>query len=167
MAKYCIDTSGLSHPYEEIPEDIHESLWKRVRKTITDGHVAVTKEIFDEVVLIHGGLGAFLNDKKALVLHEIEKDGWDWKSYVKHAAKMQIDHKAYISEFCGGKKTTVCLNDISIIALAKTLKLPLVSMEKPILDKAAKRRHIPDICASEKVEHMSFSDFCRKEHYHF
>lgn len=167
MPKYCIDTSGLSHPYEEIPEDIHESLWKRVRKTIADGNVAVTKEIFDEVVLINGGLGAFLNDQKLLILYEVEQDEWDWKTYLKHASKMVAAHKPFIREHCGGKKGTICLNDVSIIALAKTLELPVVSMEKPVLDKGAKKRHIPDICSLEKVEHLTFSDFCRHEHYHF
>ena len=167
MSKYCIDTSGLSHPYEEIPEDIHESLWKRVRKTVVDGHVAVTKEIFDEVVLIDGGLGAYLNKHKSLIIHEVEAGKWNWQKYVAIAAKMQTDHRPFIREYCGGSPKTICLNDISIIALAKTLKLPVVSMERPVQQGATKRRHIPDICAAEGVPHLTFSDFCRTEGYHF
>jgi hypothetical protein len=166
MSKYCIDTSGLSHPYEEIPEDIHESLWARVRKTIVDGNVAVTPEIFDEVVHIDGGLGKFLDKHKALIIFEIEKGKWDWPSYVKHISRMQHDHRDFIREYCGGSPKTVCLNDISIIALAKTLHVPVVSMEKPV-DKTSKKRHIPDICIVENVVHLTFSDFCRKENYHF
>jgi len=71
MPKYCVDTSGFSHPYEEIPEDIHASLWGRVRDAITDGQVAVTQEIFDEIIRIQGGLGAYLNLNKAIILYEI------------------------------------------------------------------------------------------------
>jgi hypothetical protein len=52
MSKYCVDTSGLSHPYEEIPEDIHSSLWKSVKETIAAGHVAVTEEILGEIIQI-------------------------------------------------------------------------------------------------------------------
>jgi hypothetical protein len=166
MPKYCVDTSGLSHPYEEIPEDIHPSLWQRVRQTIADGHVAVTKEIFDEVVLINGGLGDYLNKNKSLMLHEVALGDWDWQQYVKLAAKMQIDHKPFIREFCGGSPRTICLNDISIIALAKTLKLPVLSMEKPVT-KESKKRKIPDICLAENVVHMGFNDFCRKEGFRF
>src|SRR3984893_17660902 len=70
-AKYCADTSGLSHPYEEIPEDIHASLWKSVKATIAAGHVAVTKEIFDEIIQIQGSLGDYLNKNKALIVHEV------------------------------------------------------------------------------------------------
>jgi hypothetical protein len=166
MAKYCVDTSGLSHPYEEIPEDIHPSLWDRVRKTIADGHVAVTQEIFGEVVQIDGGLGNYLASQKGLILHEVLKGDWDWKAYIAEAAKMQVTHKGFISEFIGGSKKTVCLNDLSIIALAKTLKVPVLSMEKPV-QANAKKLHIPDVCKIEGVEHVTFSDFCRKENFKF
>lgn len=166
MPKYCVDTSGLSHPYEEIPEDIHPSLWQRVRDTIAAGHVAVTKEIFDEIVKIQGSLGVHLNNSKKLILYELQQGNWDWQRYVKLATKMQIDHKQFIREFCGGSPRTVCLNDISIIALAKTLRIPVLSMEKPV-DKSSKKRHIPDICLAEGVTHLSFNAFCRKEGFKF
>ncbi|HXS39641.1 MAG TPA: DUF4411 family protein [Stellaceae bacterium] len=166
MPKYCVDTSGLSHPYEEIPEDIHSSLWQRVRDTITAGHVAVTQEIFDEITLIPGGLGTHINKNKGLVLYEVQKGNWNWQDYIKHATRMQSDHKAYIREFCGGSPKTVCLNDISIIALAKTLKLPVLSMEKKV-EKNSKKRHIPDICNAESVTHIDFNDFCRQEGFQF
>ena len=166
MPKYCMDTSGLSHPYEEIPEDIHASLWESVRNTVANGHVAVTSEIFDEAVKIDGGLGEYLNDQKSLIVYEVSKGDWDWRAYLAAATRMQDDYKEFIREFCGGSPKTVCLNDISIIALAQTLKLPVISMEKPV-QKGAKKRHIPDICLSEKVDHFDFSDFCRKEGYKF
>jgi Domain of unknown function (DUF4411) len=166
MPKYCVDTSGLSHPYEEIPEDIHPSLWKRVRGTIAAGHVAVTEEIFDEITKIRGGLGDYLDKKKALILHEVTKGDWNWQQYLKHANNMELAYKPYIREFCGGSAKTICISDISIIALAKTLKLPVLSMEKPV-DKNSKKRHIPDICAAESITHVSFNEFCRKEGFKF
>lgn len=167
MAKYCVDTSGLSHPYEEIPEDIHPSLWDRVRKTIADGHVAVNQEILDEVVQINGGLGQYLNSNKALVLHEVSKGQWNWQGYLANVQAMQASHKACISEYIGGSKRTVCLNDVSIVALAKTLGLPVISMEKPVAANAINKLKIPDVCKLEGVEHLTFSEFCRKEKFKF
>lgn len=166
MPKYCVDTSGLSHPYEEIPEDIHASLWVRVKQSISNGHVAVSKEIFDEIVKIQGSLGNHLNTNQALILHEVGKAGWDWQTYVAHATKLQLDHQEFIREFCGGSPKTVGLNDISIIALAKTLNLPVLSMEKRV-EKNSKKRHIPDICDAEGVEHLTFNDYCRREGFKF
>ena len=55
------------------------------------------------------------------------------------------------------------LNDISIIALAKALDLPLVSMEKPASVNATARRKIPDVCRLVQVEHLTFNDFLRRE----
>jgi hypothetical protein len=75
---------------------------------------------------------------------------------------MNMEHHKFISEYNGGSKKTVGLNDMSVIALAKSLGLPLVSMEVSVQSSSVKRR-IPDVCAIEAVEHLSFSDFLRKE----
>lgn len=163
MAKFCIDTSGLSNPYDTMPEDIHGSLWTAVRKFIQDGHAAVTKEVFDEMILIDGGLGDFIAGAKDAVLHEIGQDHWDWNSYVAHVARMQTDYGPFISELNGGTKRTVGLIDLSIIALAKTLGLPLLSMERKVGEASPNKRRIPDICGYEKIDHVEFSDFLRHE----
>ena len=55
------------------------------------------------------------------------------------------------------------MNDISIIALAKVLALPVVSMETLIRQPEAKWRRIPNVCLAENVEHLSFNDFLRRE----
>ena len=79
---------------------------------------------------------------------------------------MQISQRAFISEYNGGYKKTVCLNDISIIALAKSLALPVVSMEALIRQPGAKWRRIPNVCLAENVEHLWFNDFLRRENVH-
>jgi hypothetical protein len=69
MKKYCFDTSGISNPLEFMPIDIHESLWSNVLDFIGAGNVAVTKEIFDEMVYIQSGVGDFLKlSKDAIIL---------------------------------------------------------------------------------------------------
>ncbi|HEY5069993.1 MAG TPA: hypothetical protein VII37_09385 [Candidatus Acidoferrum sp.] len=60
-----------------------------------------------------------------------------------------------------GRAGTVGVNDISIIALAKTLNLPVVSMESAVNNDASMKRRIPDIL--EDVQQMYFSDYCRAE----
>jgi hypothetical protein len=54
------------------------------------------------------------------------------------------------------------LNDVTIIALAKTLSLPLVSMESSAVPSPKKKR-IPDICPLEGVTHLTFNEFCIAE----
>jgi hypothetical protein len=162
MKKYAFDTSGISNPLETMPEDIHESMWKNFRtKCLETGIIGVTQEIYDEMEHIPGSVGQCIKDQKAGLLMEVGGD-WDWGNYITHANKMEDDHHDFISEYCGGSKKTVCLNDISIIALAKTLKLPVVSMEEPVTS-GAKKLHIPDVCKIEKVDHLTFSQFLRKE----
>jgi hypothetical protein len=162
MKKYCFDTSGISNPLETMPEDIHESMWNDFKvKCLESGIIAVTEEIFEEMEHIPGTVGKCIKENKASLLMEIGED-WDWGSYIDNVNNMQEDHRDFISEFTGGSKKTVCLNDISIVALAKTLDLPVVSMEEPVTV-GAKKLHIPDVCKIQKVDHLSFSQFLRKE----
>jgi Domain of unknown function (DUF4411) len=146
MKKYAFDTSGISNPLESMPEDIHESIWKHFKATILpSGIIAVTQEIYDEMVpSISGSVGTSLKDNKDNILMEVGEQ-WDWGSYIGHCNRMEDEHRDMISEYAGGSKKTVGLNDISIVALAKTLNIPVVSMEKPVPDRS-KKLHIPDVC---------------------
>jgi len=91
---------------------------------------------------------------------EIAKGHWDWQGYVSQTNAMNAAHHAFISEYSGGSARTISLNDLSIVALAKTLGIPLVSMEVSAKPSVTKRR-IPDVCQIESVKHISFSDFLR------
>ena len=163
MPKYCFDTSGLSTPYETVPETIYVSLWPKVRKFFSDGDVAVTREIFKEMVLIGGTLGPFIKGLEKTLVYEVNAGAWDSARYLAHAARMQVDHKAFIREHNGGGDRTICLNDLSIICLAKTLGLPLVSMEAKTEMRSPRVRKIPDICHIETVRHLWFNDFLTAE----
>jgi Domain of unknown function (DUF4411) len=98
---------------------------------------------------------------------EVGEGEWDHATYVKEVARLQVDYEKYISENNNGRRDTICLNDISIVALAKTLSLPLVSMESPVNDPDSLKRRIPDLCKAEDIRHMLFSDFCRAEGFKF
>lgn len=161
--KYCLDTSGFSNPLEAMPQDIHVSLWDQVKLAIEGGHLAVTQEIYGELTHLPGALGECISENQSNLLLEVGDADWPFEVYIGHAKRMQTVHAAYIRENCGGKKSTLGLNDLSIIALAKTLTCPVISMEKAKAHQSEKWRQIPDVCALEKVPHMTFNDFLRAE----
>lgn len=165
IKRYCFDTSGITNPLESMPADIHGSMWAAFRLMVEHGLVAATAEIYAEMCHIIGPVGQCLTDCKSEVLLEVGDPEWDWKTYLQYAAQMQVTHQEFISEYGGnGSAKTICLNDITSIALAKTLKIPVVSMEAFVKeDPGTKKRRIPNICKSEGVEHLTFNDFLRRE----
>jgi hypothetical protein len=113
--------------------------------------------------LIQGRLGDCIRSHKPEILMELNDDSWNWQSYVQHGTRVQDDHRDFISEYTKIKSDeTVCLNDMTGIALAKCLGLPLVSMETSAVPSPKKKR-IPDICNLERIEHLYFVDFLKAE----
>lgn len=162
MKAYCIDTSGLSTPLEHMPEDIHRSLWEKISNIIQAGRLAATTEIYGELTHLPGPIGDCLKGNKAALQMEVGDASWDGATYIDHAMQMQIDHAPYISENVGGRKNTICLNDLSIVALARSLTLPLIHSET-LVGPGGKWRKIPNVCQIEGVRHISFNDFLRVE----
>ena len=165
MKAYCLDMSGLSTPLEFMPEDIHPSIWAGVAELIASGKFAVTVEIYEELGHLPGPIGECIKANEENLQLEIEEESWDWQSYLAHYEEMKTKYAAVISEYNGNRKNTVGLNDLTIIALAKTLKLPVISSEKKLnaLQESEKRQKIPDICDKESVVHMNFNDLLRAE----
>lgn len=163
MKKFCLDTSGLSNPLELMPADIYVSLWAQIQARIVNGDLACTAEIYDELTHLEGAVGDCIRDNESNLRLEVGDASWDFAAYLEHATRMQVEYAAFLRENLSGKKGTVGLNDLSIIALAKTLALPVISMEKAKAHQSDKLRQIPDICALEKVPHMTFNDYLRAE----
>ncbi|CAN7597634.1 DUF4411 family protein [Mesorhizobium amorphae] len=163
MKSYCLDTSGFSNPLEILPEDIYTSLWAQVKDIVLSGRLACNKEIFDELGHINGSVGDCLRSNCELLQLEVGEDSWNWVVYLEHVERMKEAHRPVISEYNGGRKGTVGLNDISIIALAKTLGVPLISMEAESVQQSDTRRRIPAVCDMENVVHLNFNQFLRAE----
>lgn len=163
MKEYCLDMSGISNPLETIPADIHTSIWTLVGDFLVSGKVAVTKEIYDEMVHIPGLIGDRIRENEASLVLEIGQGDWDWEAYVKHVAELQEKYEKVISEYNGNRKNTLCLNDVSIIALGKALGVPVISMEAEAVQVSDKKKRIPEVCDLEGVPHYDFSGFLRKE----
>jgi Domain of unknown function (DUF4411) len=165
MKAYCLDTSGVSNPLGFMPEDIHPSIWASVAKLVTSGKFAATAEIYDELCHLPGTFGGCLKANAENIQLEVEEETWDWQSYVATYEEMKTTYQAVISEYNGNRKNTVGLKDLTIVALAKTLGLPVVSEERRLntLQDSDKRQKIPDICDKEGVQHMTFNDLLRAE----
>ncbi len=164
IKKYCFDTSALSNPVLMMPPDIHVSLWATVIRLINAGIIAATPEIYLEMKRIFAApLAACIVGSETSLVLEHGQPNWDWRSCIGHFARMQMEQKDYLSENQGGTKKTISENDLSTVALAKTLDLPLVSMEIKVSAEARMKRRIPDVCELENVEHLCFNDFLRRE----
>jgi hypothetical protein len=103
-------------------------MWGWFNGIIAAGEIAVT-EIYEEMLHIEGLVGDQIKACRDEMVLEINKPGWDWERYLIEFAGLEERHREYISEYSGGSPKTICLKDLSIIALAKTLELPVVSME--------------------------------------
>jgi hypothetical protein len=144
-----------------MPEDIHSILWSKIMEVIDAGKFAVTKEIYDELVHLPGMVGDCIKNARPKLQLEVGEEEWDWPSYLKHVERMRVQYKEVISEYNGNRKGTVGLNDISIIALSNTLKLPVVSMERMSFQGSATKMRIPQVCHAEGIEHLDFNQFLR------
>lgn len=167
MKKYCFDTSGISNPLENMPIDIHGSLWEQLLEFFESGNVAITTEIFDEIVLLPNGIGERIKAAKDSLVLEVGEAAWNWQDYIENSNRMQDAYQGFISEFTGGSSRTICLNDLSIAALAKTLGLPLVNMEAFVPEQSPNKRRIPNVCKYEDIESLTFNEFLRKEGFKF
>ena len=146
--------------------DVFENLWAFVIARIEAGDIAMTREIFDEMILIDNGFGEAISDNKDAVLYEVNQENWDWQDYLVTNGQILTDQHDHISEYTGGSPKTVCVNDVSGISLAKSLGIPIISGESIThnLDQTIKRK-IPDICQAEGVQHMTFNEFLKAEGY--
>jgi len=144
-----------------MPEEIvlFGPIWNCVKACIGDGKIAVTKEIYDEMLHITGSVGQSIKDHKAELLLEVGDPSWDFSTYIEHYNRMRKDHEEWIAEYSfKSPAKTICLPDLTAIALGKTLSLPVVSMESSAVG-SPKHKRIPDICHLENVLHYSFNDF--------
>jgi len=73
MKKYCFDMSGISNPLEAMPEDIHRSMWAKIKAIFASGQIAVTKEIYDEMTHIPGSVGDCIRDNEQKLVLEVHQ----------------------------------------------------------------------------------------------
>jgi hypothetical protein len=164
MHKYCLDTSGFSNPVLDLPEHIYVSLWPQIYSKIDSGLFCWNVEIGDELQLLTGSLGSCLKKNSKTCCFEVASGDWPWLDYITLVETWQTNFKDYISEYNGGRKNTIGLNDLSIVAFAKTLGLPLISMEKRSPGgQSTKRMRIPDLCDQVSVKHFDFNQFLLAE----
>ena len=143
-----------------MPEDIpmYQPIWSHVRTQIVNGVFAVNQEIYDELCYLPGNIGTCLNGNKNKLVLEVG-EAWNWQTYLATVEDMRVRYKSVISEYNNNRRGTVGLNDVAIVALAKTLKLPLINMEAKSFQTSATKIRIPGLCILEGVEPLEFNDF--------
>ena len=145
-------------------EDIHKTLWLNVVAKVQSGIFCWNPENAGEMSSIFGMIGAALTSCNSSCCYELGKGSWDWNAYLATNDSWKKQFHQYISEYNNNRKNTIGLNDLSIVALAHTLGLHLVSMEVPNLGpKSTTKMRIPDLCIAVGVEHFNFTEICRKE----
>jgi heme/copper-type cytochrome/quinol oxidase subunit 2 len=163
VKKYCLDTSGLSNPLAMMPEDLYSTLWSQIEILITSGIFAVTTEIYEELKYLSGSVGECIKRNSKNMVLEVGDTDWDWKLYLNQVERLRTTHESVISEYNNNRSATVGFNDVSIVALAKSLNLPVISMEAKSFQPSATKIKIPKLCKIEDVEHLDFNEFLRKE----
>ena len=165
--RYCLDTSGFSNPFAEMPYEIHRNFWNNIMLKIWSEIFCWNTEIAEEMERINDPIGPELKNHNRSCCYEIGIGNWDWESYQTTIEEWKKEFKQYISERDNNRKDTIGYNDLSIVALAHSLGLPLVSMEKPVSvgpgQQSSKKLRIPDLCERVQVEHYSFNALCKKE----
>lgn len=165
MKRYCLDTSGFSTPHIQLPEEVslYRPIWDCVIATIESGVIGVTAEVYEELCHITGDVGECIRASKSKLLMEVDDPSWDGAGYIAHFNRMQKVHREWIAEYAmKSRAKTICLEDLTAVALAKRLKLPLISSESSAGD-SPKHKRIPDICALENVVAYTFNDFLKIE----
>ena len=87
MHKYCLDTSGLSNPFLEMPEDIYVSLWPKVMSSMDAGVFCWNYEIAEELKTIFGTLGDRLKACNGYCCFEVGKGDWSYNRILCTALK--------------------------------------------------------------------------------
>lgn len=164
MPRYCLDTSWISNPLLEMPPDVHVTLWGRIESLLEAHAFCWNTEIWEEIDgSIQGSVADCLKACHPDVCYEVGSDHWDWGAYLEHIEEVRVKYRDYISEYNGNRKRTVGLNDCSIVCLAKTLHLPVASMEKRGGQASMNRLRIPDLCDREGVGHFDLTELMRAE----
>lgn len=148
-----------------MPEDVvlFRPIWDCVIATIESGKIGVTAEIYKEMCHITGDVGECIRASKDKLVMEVDDQSWEAPLYIAHFSRMQKTHHEWISDYTmKSPAKTICLQDLTSVALAKTLKLPLISSESSAGD-SPKHKRIPDICGLENVVPYSFNDFLKIE----
>ncbi len=165
MPRYAMDTSWISNPVMDLPQDVHVSLWQRVASLLEEGAFCWNQEIWEEIDgSVYGDIANSLQicqDNGGCF--ELGQDRWDWAQYIAHYNDIKTRYAGYISEYHGNRSSTIGLNDCSIVCLGKTLGLPVASMERRNVHSSPKRMRIPELCDREGIQHLDLNELLRAE----
>lgn len=120
MKRYCLDMSGFSNPIQDMPEDIHVTLWEQLCDRVRHGDFAATEEVYEELTHIPGQVGQCIKDHKAEIVLEIGSGDWHCTAYLALYDQLHPTFEPWIVG-TGASKASLSTADFSIVILAKTL----------------------------------------------
>lgn len=149
----------------DLPQDIHVSLWQRIAGLLKDGAFCWNQEIWEEMDgSIDGDIAYILKScQENGGCFELGQSHWNWSEYLVHINDIRARYSQYISEYNANRKSTIGLNDCSIVCLGKTLGLPVASMEKRNANPSMKKMRIPELCDREGIKHLDLNEVLRAE----
>ncbi len=144
--KYCIDTSSLINFVEYYPEDIFPGMLENMNNLIDKGLLVASSEVLDELKKKDDKIFKWLKSKPDSII-EIDQNIQNEVVYImqKYPLLVNID--------TGNSKA-----DPFIIATAKTLKLIVITEEKPRSPKK-----IPYICKQEDIKCITLVELMREQ----
>ncbi len=139
--KYVFDNSPLSALFRNYYRDRFPSLWESFDTMIAEGEITSTREVLREIENIGGEVAIWASDNKGLFVTPTAEEAEFVTEIYKVAHFQQNIERQKILR--GGQNA-----DTFLIARAKTLGIPVVTMEK-YKEHSVK---IPNICEHFGVE---------------
>lgn len=164
MTNYCLDTSGVSKPWLELPVRVFPTLWLKVWDRIENDCFCWNDEIAQEIDRLDDPLRKKLKSREHVCRFRNDSTLWPYGNYSNLILEWERKYSQYIQENHGNRTGTIGRADLSIVALAKTLTLPIVSMERPNTSSPSKTKiRIPELCKRENITHLNFVEFLEAE----
>lgn len=151
---YCIDTSSILQAWARTyPRDIFSALWDNIEAIITDGRLRSPDEVQREIGKKEDDLCKWAKAQSGLFVPLDFSQAAEVRAILTNFPLLVDSSKGR----SGG--------DPFVIALAKLNGCTVITEE--VASSSAKRPKIPDVCSHYNVEHITFLEFIRREHWTF
>ena len=151
--KYLIDSCSLmaQKTDEDLPRQVHKSLWKMIDKCIEEQLIITSSEIEEEISK-DDIIGDWFRNTHCVVIQiddEIQTN----------VRRIVTEHPGLI-KFSGSKGSSS--GDAFLIATAMKFKISIITEENK-----TKMNSIPNICAYYGINTFSITELCKKEGWFF
>lgn len=156
--RYCIDTNVIvsfikKTDNEFYGSDVFKPQWDFLESLIVTGAIIATREVEAELTKacrVIPEMAVWLKKHKYMFV-DVEED-----DQLESAKKILKEYPVY-------GFTDNYLGDLSVMTLADSMNIAVISLEGETPGKAVNRPKIPNVCNEFNIDHVSFSGFLRRE----